>query len=386
MARPARLLTNRDIDNARDALARSVDCADDAGCVVGFDGFVDSIIDAVASRRAPGPDGYQRMSSLRDFAQRVDAAAGRSANIELVVKQTRVGGNGPILAGALAALGAGVHCIGALDHPVFDTLSDACDSTVSLGPPGATDALEFDDGKLMLGKAAAMDRITWSRIVEASAGLDALIARCNAARVIAPCGWTMIPAMNDIWTHLADDVLPALDRSRDRVLFVDFSDPAKRPGRDLRDAVELLRRVNERTPVTIGLNLAEALRIGALVGAPGPAGPDSVDPDSVAALAQTLRDAVGVDRIVVHHHRAAALDDQTGSFTAPTAFTPTPLTSTGAGDHCNAGLCYALAVGLGAPAALACAVATSGLFVRTGQHPTLESVIGFLDQIPLPGS
>lgn len=378
MANPARILNQDDFNAARSALSSLQDRAHDASCLVGFDGFVDSIIDAVALRHVPGPEGYERMTSLHEFADRARDAAGRSANTELVVKLLRAGGNGPILAGALAQLGAGVHCIGALDHPIFDDLRDACVSTTNLVEPGATDALEFDDGKLMLGKSAPMDRITWDRIITESGGLNAFVERCNNARVIAPCGWTMIPAMNDIWTHLANDVLPGLDQSNNRIVFVDFSDPAKRPESDLRAAIGLLQRINTLTPVTLGLNLAEAARIGALMGIEVKL---ATDPGPLASLAGALRAAIGVRRVAVHHHRAAAIDDDAACCAMPTVFTPTPLTSTGAGDHFNAGLCFALAHQLDTPTALACAVATSGLFVRTGQHPSLNDVITLIEDL-----
>ena len=395
MADPAKRLTPDDITSARDALRRCAASNDIAACLVGFDGFVDSIIDAVDSRQAPGPDGYTRMTSATQFAQRAEAAAGRSANIEFVVKQTRIGGAGPILAGALAQLGGAVHAIAALDHPIFDPLRNACASCVSLGEPGATDAIEFDDGKLMLGKAAPMDRITWDHIITQSGSLEALINRCNQSTIIAPCGWTMIPAMNDIWANLASNILPRLNDPREKIFFVDFSDPAKRPDADLRAGLILLRQINTITPVTLGLNLAEAQRIAGLLPAPPHSSPnaspndspnDSTPPDAVSALADSIHRKTGLCRIAVHSHFGAAIADDNGLISSPTAHTPTPLTSTGAGDHFNAGLCFALSRHLDATAALSAAIAVSGLFVRTGQHPSVSDVIGFLDNIPASGA
>jgi hypothetical protein len=382
MADPVRLLNENDFAMASAQLTALRDRAQDASCFVGFDGFVDSIIDVVAQRHAPGPSGYDRMTSLRGFADRANDAAGRSANVELVVKQVRAGGNGPILAGALARLGASVHCAGALERPVFDELRASCASTTCLGEPGATDALEFDDGKLMQGKSSSMDRITWDHIVTQSGGLDAVIGRCNEAHVIAPCGWTMIPGMNDIWTHLADEVLPSLDPSHERIVFADFSDPAKRTEADLQTAIGLLQRMNATTPVTLGLNLAEAKQVALLMGIDPQC---ETDPGALATIAGSIRSAIGLRRIAVHHHQGAAIDDELVRCAARTAFTPTPKTSTGAGDHFNAGLCFALAHDLEAPTALACAIATSGLFVRTGQHPPLVDVVTFIEQMPDPG-
>ncbi|MCB9838601.1 MAG: hypothetical protein H6813_04615 [Phycisphaeraceae bacterium] len=378
MTARVRRLTQPDLHAAAHALAA---LPDGAPCFAGFDGFVDHILDAVASRHAPGDQGYTRMSSLLDFASRAEAASGRSANIELVRRATRPGGNGPILAGALAALGAQVHCVGALDHPVFDELRAGCSSCVSVCEPGVTDALEFDDGKLMLGIASPMDHVTWDRIVSASGGIDAIVRRCDASRVIAPCGWTMVPAMTDIWTRMACDVLPRLDHSASSHVFIDFSDPAKRTDADLRAALDLLRTINTTVPVTLGLNLAEAQRCAALLGIE--TANAEPDPIPLAELAARVRESAGVARVAVHHHKAAALDDGADRVAMATAWMRNPLTSTGAGDHFNAGLCLALAHSLGAAAALPMAVAVSGLFVRTGSHPTRADVGAFLAQFPV---
>ena len=41
------------------------------------------------------------MPEISTFAGRVTAAAGKSANFELVVRQSKIGGNGPIMANAM---------------------------------------------------------------------------------------------------------------------------------------------------------------------------------------------------------------------------------------------------------------------------------------------
>src|SRR5215510_791359 len=84
------------------------------GALVGFDGFVDSIVHVVDRRTDMSPKGYVRLRTIADFATRCAAAAGKSANIERVQMEDRFGGNGPLLASALAGLGASVEYIGAI--------------------------------------------------------------------------------------------------------------------------------------------------------------------------------------------------------------------------------------------------------------------------------
>jgi hypothetical protein len=68
--------------------------------VAGFDGFVDTILHAVSERRSSTE--YSRLTTLRAFSERILAASGRNLNIEMVPRLTKIGGNGPILAYALA--------------------------------------------------------------------------------------------------------------------------------------------------------------------------------------------------------------------------------------------------------------------------------------------
>ena len=82
---------------------------------VGLDGFVDEII-RVVDKRASAKR-YTRVPTLAAFGARIHAAAGKSMNAELVVERVKLGGNGPIMANALAAFGVQVTCIGSLGHP-----------------------------------------------------------------------------------------------------------------------------------------------------------------------------------------------------------------------------------------------------------------------------
>src|SRR5688500_10518765 len=89
---------------------------------VGLDGFVDEIIAVVDKRHETG-GGYSPVRTIADLAAKMHNAAGQSSNYELVVKQMKLGGNGPIMANALASLGTSVTYIGNVGypnvHPVF---------------------------------------------------------------------------------------------------------------------------------------------------------------------------------------------------------------------------------------------------------------------------
>ena len=88
---------------------------------VGLDGFVDAILHVVDKRESA--EKYVRLPTIAQYADRLAAAAGRSTNVELVSQLTKLGGNGPIMANALASFGLKVTYLGILGfpnlHPVF---------------------------------------------------------------------------------------------------------------------------------------------------------------------------------------------------------------------------------------------------------------------------
>src|SRR5258706_9421598 len=82
---------------------------------VGVDGFVDEILHAVDKRESA--DKYSRVPTIAKFAESLAAAAGHSTNMELVSQFTKLGGNGPIMANALASFGLKVTYLGILGYP-----------------------------------------------------------------------------------------------------------------------------------------------------------------------------------------------------------------------------------------------------------------------------
>ena len=120
--------------------------------LLGFDGTVDVICKPVQSRTGVGED-YAPFPTIRDFGERVVAADGMSAIVEIVKEQEKIGGNGPIMANALATSGVGIHYVGALGSPDIHAAYASFAAHVhchSIAAPAVTHALEFDNGKIML--------------------------------------------------------------------------------------------------------------------------------------------------------------------------------------------------------------------------------------------
>ena len=210
--------------------------------MIGLDGFVDEIVSVVDKRESLAD--FTPFTTLASFGDRIKNAAGKSTSAELVVQRVKLGGNGPIMANALAVFGARVTCVGNLGyptlHPAFEEFARRA-TVYSIAEPGHTDALEFTDGKLMLGKITSLNDITWDNLV-ARVGRDRLFEAVAGADLIGLQNWTMIPSMTDIWEHVLDEICPTLPARAGRHFFFDLADPERRKPDDIHQAIETLAR------------------------------------------------------------------------------------------------------------------------------------------------
>lgn len=360
-----------------EAFARAQSNRPPLTAVVGFDGFVDEIIDVVDQRT--GPDRYTPIRTIAAFADRVARAAGLSTNLELVQRQLKLGGNGPIMSNALVAFGAQVTYVGSLGqpdvHPVFQEMAGRCVRTVSIAAPGHTDALEFQDGKVMLGKLESLKEVSWeslTRRVPVAQWIEAL----RAVDLLAMVNWTMLPALTEIWQRMLAEVLPQAASARTRPLFAffDLSDPEKRPRAELRAALATVDQFGRDSRAMLGLNFKEALQVAAALDLAH----DAAAPDRLAvAIATALPHLYGV---VVHpaQEAAACLAGKVAHLAGP--YTASPRLTTGAGDNFNAGFCLGAASGLDPGACLAMGTATSGFYVRQARSPSLGDLARFLGE------
>src|ERR1017187_5037042 len=344
---------------------------------VGLDGFVDEILHVVDKRESA--ESFQRLPTIARLAERVAAAVGKSGNLELVPQITKLGGNGPIMANALASLGLKVTYLGNLGypnlHPVFTDFARLAE-VHSIAEPGHTDALEFEDGKIMVGKHEALKEVNWPNI-STRYGKVKFTAKFSSADLVGFVNWTMLTAMSDIWSAILTEICPALSGPR-RKIFFDLADPEKRPGKDIERALELIVGFEKYFDVILGLNEKETHEIGAVLSL------DTRDqsPDGLSKLALAIQNRVPVDTLVVHPVSYALAVSNGKVSLVEGAFTPKPLITTGAGDHFNSGFCLGKLLGLDNEASLLAGVSTSGHYVRTGQSPGIADLAKWMRNGP----
>lgn len=344
---------------------------------IGLDGFVDDILHVVDKRESA--EKYSRLPTIAQLAERMAAAAGRSTNIELVSQLTKLGGNGPIMANALASFGLKLTYLGILGypnlHPVFAQFAQRAE-VHSIAEPGYTDALEFEDGKIMLGKHQSLKQMTWANITSRF-GRDKFAQKFGSADLVGFVNWTMLTAMSDIWSAVLKEVCPGMKGPR-RKLFIDLADPEKRTHEDIVRALELIAEFQKHFDVILGLNEKESLEVGKNLGLHT----DNHSPEGLQKLCGEIHLRIRVDTIIVHPTAYALASGPDGMALVQGPFTPKPKITTGAGDHFNSGFCLGKLLGLSTEQCLLTGVSTSGFYVRTAQSPTLPDLAGMLRNWP----
>jgi hypothetical protein len=345
--------------------------------VIGLDGFVDEILHVVATRK--NVTEYERLKTIKEYGEKIIEAAGLSTNIEMVKIQEKLGGNGPILSNALAQYKVNLSYIGALGYPylekVFEPMAEIC-KVYSIANPGHTDAIEFEDGKVMVGKLESLKEVNWGNI-KRIIGISKLVELINESKLLGLENWTMLPHMSDIWKGLLKEVFPLLSKNRDgRFVFFDLADPEKREKEDISEALLLIQNFSEYFKVILGLNLKEAVEIADIFGLQLDKGEDSkID---LTKLITQLAEKLEIYSVVVHPTIEAATVINGTYYHVHGPYTPKPKLTTGAGDNFNAGFCLAQMLDLTGEQSLIVAVATSGYYVRNAKSPTFNELIEFL--------
>ena len=347
----------------------------DVKAIMGVDGFVDQILHVVETRE--NAEKYTRMKYIKDFGDKISKAAGLSTSVEFIPINSKLGGNGPIMTNALASFGLDVTYIGALGVPsidaVFQPMLDKC-KLISIANPGQTDAVEFLDGKLMIGKRQSLKDVNWDKLKE-TVGIENLIELVDESKLIGLENWTMLPYMTDIWRGMLTEVLPHINANKEKYIFFDLADPEDRLKVDIIEALSVIQEFSSKFKVILGLNLKEAIEMGDILKVS-----DGFAPIDLKTLSTEISKMLNIYCLVVHPVKEAVAVCDGEYFHTLGPFEPNPKLTTGAGDNFNAGFCLGQVLGLSTKESLIIGTATSGFYVRNAASPTFPQLIEFLNQ------
>ncbi|MBN2829556.1 MAG: hypothetical protein JXR56_04480 [Candidatus Cloacimonetes bacterium] len=334
--------------------------------IAGFDGFIDEIIHVVD--RYLDKVTFKRIETIADFGAKINQAAGLSTNFEYKTIQKKLGGNGPILANALLAQGNKLHYIGALGKiiidPLFAEFAGRCESVVSIADPGYTEALEFSDGKLMMGRVDCLDEMNWENIVKRYGDKKEISKLFNIANLLCCTNWTNLYRMNSILEGMNE-----IEVQRKIPLFIDLADPRKRTDDDIYEVLDIISMLEKKYEVILGLNEKESSHLAELLSI------NCTDTEKRSAL---LREKMDISCVVIHPVKYAVASTRTETASAEGPYCEQPKLSTGAGDNFNAGFCCGLINGMSLTSSLSLGTSTSGFYVREMHSPDMNELQGFI--------
>ncbi len=344
----------------------------DNSILVGYDGFLDHIIKVVDKRY--NKNKFSPIESIPEFVSKIKAASSKSTNIELYPRYKKIGGNSLILSDSLTELETPVYLIGALGknkiNPIFSNLVNKCKQYYSISNPGETMALEFKDGKIMLGILKSINHISYQKIIR-TVKKPNLLNIVRKVKVISFLNWTMIVQMNKIIENFIK--LFEKNNIRDKYLFFDLADFSKRTDKDIMKLFNILKYRLENYNVILGLNKKEAEMIYKFHINNGNS------KSSFRRLTKDILKQLNLDIVLIHFSKKAAIRTKTNFYTTDTIYTENPIISTGAGDHFNAGFLSGFLRNFSIKESLLLAVINSSYYVSTGKTGTISDLDSFLN-------
>ncbi|MEM9327349.1 MAG: carbohydrate kinase family protein [Bacteroidota bacterium] len=343
--------------------------------LVGVDGYIDRIQHPV---KAQLDIGNSHFPTLEDFGGHIIKAAGKSAQVELDTSIIKPGGNAPIMSHAMGAVGISTTCLGTLGEGepqgVFRSMSKNCE-LLTLGKPAESNALEFNDGKLILSDLSSFARMDW-HLVKDQVGLDQLRRLTEDCDVLALVGWCNPPHATAIWRGMLEEVIAFMDKKPK--VFFDLADPSKKSDEQIIEVVNLMNEYAQTTEVILGLNENETIKLYHAF--------ERVDGkraglQDLPEICQYVFEQMEIKTLVVHPLDRCLVTDIGGTRRLSGKLVDKPKVSTGGGDNFNAGFCYGLLAGLPVEECMALAMATSGAYVQNGNSPGISELKEFLEEM-----
>lgn len=333
--------------------------------VIGFDGYIDRILRVRRSR-----DTF--FSTLSQFGQYIEGKANKSCSLELKQITEKIGGNMPIFSQALAKLGVPVNCIGAMGYPevlpLFHTMDSNC-RLLSVSDPGICQALEFDDGKLMLANNDQIEQLDYPLLLQ-RAGKENLFSLFDRSDMMVLLNWSELKGSLSIWKGLEQDIFPYLSPKK-RLALIDLSDCSCRSAEEIREACSLMRHFSHRFDLTVSMNRNEAERV---------AEAENISYGSIEALASQLYTRLHCTRLIIHLLDCSYYVSDGQVQHRKNFHTSHPVISTGGGDNFNAGFALGLLYGLDCADCVDLAHFVSGFYVSHGYSPSREELLHWLEQ------
>ena len=332
--------------------------------LVGFDGFIDALFKIKKESEYDKAIYFDKIKSIGEYIVKKDT----SFCLDLEDIKTKIGGNAPILANALGALGVQSDLIGALGfpeiNPYFKTMSKNC-TLKSIAEPGMAYIYEFGDGKIMFSNSSSINTVNWTNLKELIS-LETVIQNFESNAIFCLLNWSEILGMTSILEGILADVFPKINL-KDKTTFFDLSDFSNRSQKDILSAIGLINEFGKHTKTVLGLNKNELNKLYSLL--------FGEENSNLYNQGKALFDFLKINILVIHNSKETYVFTQNKEYYAVPELIDEPLMSTGAGDHFNAGFCYGLLANLELNECLILANSVASFYIKTGISPSINDII-----------
>lgn len=360
-------------------LLHSKDKALQAIALVGFDGFVDSIQKAVNKRNGNEVSFFK---TIDEFSTHLKSLSGKSGQVELIIKQLKMGGNAPILANALGCLGVHGTCVGAMGFPDLHTVFKDIhphSTVLSISEPGVSNAIEFEDGKIILSHLSVFDTYDWNHIRNSAKFTDITNA-ISKSNLLAFVDWVNLPQATSIWRGVLHDCI-APTRNQDRIFLFDLCDPSKKSRSEIREVAELISSFSTYGRVVLGLNENEATILWHAL--------CEYDYTTISGepivpvldkMAEAIFNSMNLDILLIHPKDRTLVIQKNRKPIELTGYTiREPKVLTGGGDNLNAGFCWGLLNKFSTEECMILGMAASGSYIKNGVSPSVDDLMQYLN-------
>lgn len=334
---------------------------------VGFDGCCDVLVRLIRNIDTQTSE-KTYFSLIKEFGEYIIDKQGKSCSIGFEEQSKKIGGNAPILANALGALGIKTNVIGTLGYPeineVFLQMSDNC-TLFSYDDIQTATALEFSDGKIIFSPQHIFNKRVWDNIKKIIGTSNVKPLFFNAD-VIALVNWSELNYATELWGDLYSEFEQAGEIEKQKYVFIDLADCSRNQVPDRVQIIEDICRFSKFRKVVLSVNENEANVLYKTFF-------DQQENDYLK-IGERLMGKFGFDILIIHTRRESFTFMEKDIIQIPTFFIDNPQISTGGGDNFNAGFILGLTLGADMETCSVLGNALSSYYITSGHSPDLMSL------------
>ncbi|HCW09298.1 MAG TPA: hypothetical protein DGG95_18235, partial [Cytophagales bacterium] len=257
--------------------------------------------------------------------------------------------------------------------PIFQPMASSVE-LLSVIAPGSSQAIEFNDGKIILSDLSSFSDYDWNYIKE-NFGTTKISSAVNSSDLIALVDWANLPNSTHLWRGFLNDVIK-FTKKKGLIFLFDICDPSKRSSTEIKELLILMNDYTEYGSVTLAVNENEALKIWMSL---NDLENEQETMPSLTEIGSFIFTKLSIDTLLIHPIDRTLVFQKYQTIEMKGRVVTDPKVLTGGGDNLNAGYSLGLMKGLNISQCMLLSMITSGAFVENGKSPKIEDLIDYLN-------